>query len=632
MSANRWDEGIVEGPNDRFEKLWASFLDEGLSDAEGAELNTLLAADETLLERAANLYSVHRQLPVLLSRQRHHRREEVGGEERGDEPTVDSPGADDDFVASVMARIGSPLRSSPLQKSIGSPVASVVLERRHSGAAQTTGKPACDRGARTRLSPALQSMTIVQWMKQIGGQNALTLTAWGVTLPFSVLVSSVYATPPTLSEVIQWTSALVGIHVVLGLLMLIARHSVLPDRRRASRPLTALLVFAGMGAVRGGLLAVTQEALGLGAFTLVERMAFNVGAVTFSFVLLAIIIDDYRRDAVIQQRLRRAFASLATLRAVEEASLLRVGGRVPQPLALPTNSMALAKGGWSDLVSRMQVPSPVLVVGTYQCVTFFTVVARVGGMAAVIYAGLTALPSLVGLMLVRRFLPLPRRGVLRVAVLSAAVAAVGAVAAVVTSWPLGWFFGSGEQTVVSISAGLLAVVLVFSAAHAAYEGRKTREDALAKATAEEAQCVSRVHVTLAAVQDGGGLMSGLTADANHAKQQFDAVVYAWNAVLPVHSVIEPSAWMHFVQHPQGFEALLRIVSAGMVDAVRYSNGGRVVIQLLINKEDDTAALELITHGDVDCRPSLSMRQDLEALSRSAVVRSDEDRMLLSVTL
>ena len=50
---------------------------------------------------------------------------------------------------------------------------------------------------------------------QIGGANAVTWWAWLISLPISVLISSVYVIEPTLQDVAEWTAALIGIHIIL---------------------------------------------------------------------------------------------------------------------------------------------------------------------------------------------------------------------------------------------------------------------------------------------------------------------------------------------------------------------------------------------------------------------------------
>jgi hypothetical protein len=74
MNSNRSrqhsDQAAPHSSDERFATLWTDYL-EGEFDADGmAELNALLAADEQLVARAADLYQLHRRLGVLAERRR----------------------------------------------------------------------------------------------------------------------------------------------------------------------------------------------------------------------------------------------------------------------------------------------------------------------------------------------------------------------------------------------------------------------------------------------------------------------------------------------------------------------------------------------------------------------------------
>lgn len=63
------DQPAPHSPEERFATLWTDYL-EGDLDADGmADINALLAADEQLVMRAADLYQMHRRLSVLASQQ-----------------------------------------------------------------------------------------------------------------------------------------------------------------------------------------------------------------------------------------------------------------------------------------------------------------------------------------------------------------------------------------------------------------------------------------------------------------------------------------------------------------------------------------------------------------------------------
>ena len=89
-------------PDDRFVELWTDYLEGDLGEAGLAELQTLLASDEHLRNRAADLFQAHRLLGFALQ----------------DYPTVGEafvratvaavPPADEVFVASVMTHLPTP--------------------------------------------------------------------------------------------------------------------------------------------------------------------------------------------------------------------------------------------------------------------------------------------------------------------------------------------------------------------------------------------------------------------------------------------------------------------------------------------------------------------------------------------
>jgi hypothetical protein len=98
------DQPAPHSPEERFATLWTDYL-EGDLDADGmAELNALLAADEQLVIRAADLYQLHRRLGVLAGR----RRDATVTDESSsfvDDVMQRLPGDGEAMARSVMARI-----------------------------------------------------------------------------------------------------------------------------------------------------------------------------------------------------------------------------------------------------------------------------------------------------------------------------------------------------------------------------------------------------------------------------------------------------------------------------------------------------------------------------------------------
>lgn len=355
---------------------------------------------------------------------------------------------------------------------------------------------------------------------RIGGPNAVTWWAWLVTLPLSVLISSVYATTPTGSEVLQWTSALVTIHLVLGLLMLLARFTFLNAGPRRARPISALAFFAILGLVRALLLEFAQVSLDLGFFDLSERIAFNIAASTAIYASLAIIIDEYKVDATITSNLVSAQASLEQLLTEEKVKLATLdehilsevqetvihelnehdvdGTRVREISDSIVRGLShqlarseeqdewipqrpLPPSGWAvvaHVLRRLRVPSPLLVVSVYQGLVIGTVIARIGLVFAAISVVLTSIPSYIGLTLMRRFLSLPTSGPLRLLVLTAGVTATGLIAGVTNAWIWRTLFEAQSTSVPAVAAGLVGLTLIISMWIAVSEGRTQRREQL----------------------------------------------------------------------------------------------------------------------------------------------------------
>lgn len=369
---------------------------------------------------------------------------------------------------------------------------------------------------------------------QVGGQSAVTWWAWLITLPFAVLISSVYATPPTVQDVLAWTVILIGIHCVLGLIMLLAHYTVLPAKPRPSRPVTALALFAIMGVARALLLSAGQTWTGLGAFDLMERLAFNVIACMFLFSLLAIVIDEYRAHAAVMARLTSAQRSMDSLREEEETTLRDLDSKILRevhnelahhlkkpdlnctdlrqlsdsvvrslshdlaaPIQLTTESQIAEpessfRQSTSRVLGRMEFPSPVAVVVTYSALVFGLVATRIGLVLALINAVVSSIPTLLGLWAARRWLPLPSSPVLRPITIAVVTYLIGAIAGIINAWEMALMADDFPSSIPAIAAGVVTLTLALALWRAVSEDRIDRQERMALAVTEEAQEVSRL--------------------------------------------------------------------------------------------------------------------------------------------
>ena len=84
---------------ERFAELWTDYLEGDLDDAGVAELQTLLAADESLRSRAADLFQTHRLLGFALQ-------DSAAARDAFVDSTLERlPLGEDAFVASVLGRV-----------------------------------------------------------------------------------------------------------------------------------------------------------------------------------------------------------------------------------------------------------------------------------------------------------------------------------------------------------------------------------------------------------------------------------------------------------------------------------------------------------------------------------------------
>lgn len=504
-------------------------------------------------------------------------------------------------------------------------------------------------------------------LAQIGGPYAITFWAWLVTLPLTVLISSVYATRPSAREVLAWTTALVVIHVVIGLLMLLARLTVLPGHLRRSRPITAVTVFAFLGLARAVLLATAQEWTGLGAFDPSERIAFNMVASVVLFSAIAIVIDEYRTDSAIVERLESAQQSLTALRTHEVASLADLDRRLlhevqrdiehrlteqdmdaeqlrhlsesvvrsmsheltrPTMVADVVDTSGARTSVWrtaSQVMGRMAFPSAVAVVGTYVLLVFGVVAARYGFMIGVINAVVSSLASLVGLAALRRWMPLPRGGLLRVIVITSSTAAVGGIAAVVNGWEMSLLVDDFPVSVPAVSAGLVGLTLVISAWVAAAQGRAERQEAMSTAVEEEALEVARIQDLLNERRLAAGrflhgtvqnelIAASMRGDSAEAVQSaiqrafasygdkprtptrgtLEGLLRSWSTVLDITSHIDERAWAAIDADPARGQLLVDLVSEGLTNAVRHTRGRSIVVE--VTEDEGDLSVRVVTEG------------------------------------
>lgn len=499
-------------------------------------------------------------------------------------------------------------------------------------------------------------------LAQIGGPYAVTFWAWLATLPLSLLLSSTYTTTPSLQEVVAWTTALILVHAGIGVVMLLARLTVLPSRPRKPRPLTAIVVFALMGLTRAVLLQAAQHVTGFGSYDFAERLAFNVSISILAYAALAIIVGETKDDAQIVLRLEQARAAIADLQKQNQDELVDLDQRIladvedrlrqaledgqadPQQirqmsetvvrltshelseqLPPPRSSQPPRRLAIKDIAGRLQVPPPLAVLVPFQMSVFGFVALRYSLAIALVGTVIGPLPSLLGLWLMRRYLPLPRNSWWRVGTLVVSITALGSIAAVLVSALFTYLFGEYSASPFAVGTGLMGMSMIVSVWFSVVDGREMRREQLADALEEEA----RETADTAAVLNGrrlaaarflhGTVQNELVAaslrgdsaeavqstirqafasyagvDTSGARDELESLLRSWSTVLDVTADVDTPAWDVMATDPERGRLLVDLISEGLTNAVRHASGRSVSLQ--VSASDGILSVRIETEG------------------------------------
>ena len=375
-------------------------------------------------------------------------------------------------------------------------------------------------------------------LQQIGGRNAISIWSWIITIPLTILVSSTYAGTPSVPEVLVWQGIVLAVHGLLGGVMWMAAKTILPNRERPSRPLVALGFFAFLGLARGLLLQAAQDSVGISGGVFSERLAVNIVGSMVALAAIAIVVDDYRTDEAIVQRLESARRTLTRLRDEQETALRaadidvleQVQERIESELgaagADPARVRAIAdeivrpishelaesdmsrlpstseESGprvrltFGDAFGLMKAPSPLAVAVIVEATIIGAVAVRFGIQVAVVNAMLGGGLIFLGCWALVRFLPLAaspwwRLITLVLALAAVAIAATLVAASIVTplqaTFPAGW---------IGVAVGVVGAGIALSLWSAVNAGRAQRQQELAQVVAEEASEVERLSTVI----------------------------------------------------------------------------------------------------------------------------------------
>lgn len=154
----------------------------------------------------------------------------------------------------------------------------------------------------------------MNYWQRLGGPNAITIQAWLVLAPISIFLTFGFTPEGTRGSYALWM--LVGLlaHLATGAVLLVAWLTILSNRPRKPRPVTAVLIFALAGIARGATVSFTAEYFGLlDQAEYLLRMRSGAVLVMFWFGFSAIMIDaskKYRDSYLELQNELREYSTL----------------------------------------------------------------------------------------------------------------------------------------------------------------------------------------------------------------------------------------------------------------------------------------------------------------------------------
>ena len=161
-----------------------------------------------------------------------------------------------------------------------------------------------------------------RWWAAIGGASAVTIWSWIVALPLAIVLGVsgglLLALPMG-----PWLVAVVITQLLLIVPLVLARIALLPARQRPSRPLTALVVFALIGALRALLLALFASWLGADV-TVGFAAGWMLSGAVYGIAVLAgtaIVVDGLRQHRAVMARLASLRAAVAAASDMDDARI-----------------------------------------------------------------------------------------------------------------------------------------------------------------------------------------------------------------------------------------------------------------------------------------------------------------------
>lgn len=156
------------------------------------------------------------------------------------------------------------------------------------------------------------------WWQRLGGANAINLPAWLFTLVGGTLAAFSWIPDGPESRMVAWVALSVAAQVVLGAVLLVARATYLTPRPRRTRPVALIVTLLFAGCLRGALLSLAGEELGLVDQGYVLQRAMGAAlAFTVWYSLATLVVDSWRTHRALVTRLR---SEMSRDRALAEQS------------------------------------------------------------------------------------------------------------------------------------------------------------------------------------------------------------------------------------------------------------------------------------------------------------------------
>ncbi len=387
------------------------------------------------------------------------------------------------------------------------------------------------------------------WVARAFGDNAVTVWSWLLILPFAVTVMAGYEFVTGGQPVYRTLLVALTVHVLLGLVLLVARFTVLRPGYAHHRALSALALFVGIGAVRPFLTLWIAVPFGVSVVTgdLVSRITINVVSAVVFLPLIAIVVDVLRHHGEVQRHLvaarsaveqRRADANLrvddlreefaATVAARIDEAIASVGGdleperaaqllqRISDDIVRPTSHALFRDDSMVEpppevahpvglvvrlrrVASGLQPAPPLVVAAVYLTLVFPHFLTTYGPVVPLLQTPVIAAIYLMGNTATRAICSRIDVAIWRILALLACYIGVAALAAAQNSFALSLFGYSAEfywAELVSYPFVAMVIAVILSVSTQLHED----EDSLAISLREQVQLASRAQNRLTDVR------------------------------------------------------------------------------------------------------------------------------------